>query len=61
MRFAIDSICQGETIIPDLRATKSNSGVIDYVAQDQNAIGVIGARVGLVIKKVIRPIFPFLT
>ena len=43
VRFAIDSICQGKPLSPDLRAQKSNSGVIDYVAQDQNAIGVIGA------------------
>ena len=31
VRFAIDSICQGKPLSPDLRAQKSNSGVIDYV------------------------------
>ncbi|MCH5327378.1 MAG: substrate-binding domain-containing protein [Coprobacter sp.] len=43
VRFAMDSICKGEPLSPDLRAQKSNSSVIDHVAQDKSAIGVIGA------------------
>lgn len=43
VRFAIDSICKGEPLSPDLRAQKSNASVIDHVAQDKSAIGVIGA------------------
>ena len=42
VRFAIDSICKGKPLYKELKAQKTNSEVIHYVAQTPNAIGVIG-------------------
>lgn len=43
VRFAIDSICQGKPLSPNLNAQDNNQNVIDYVSKVPNAIGVIGA------------------
>lgn len=42
VRFAIDSICRDKPLAKTLTAKNSNEGVIDYVAEVPNAIGVIG-------------------
>lgn len=42
IRFAIDSICHGKQLYEELKAQKTNSEVIHYVAQTPGAIGVIG-------------------
>lgn len=42
VRFAIDSICRGKALSGRLRAEHTNAGVIDYVANNPQAIGVIG-------------------
>lgn len=42
VRFAVDSICKGKTLSTELRAQKTNSQVIRYVAETPGAIGVIG-------------------
>jgi len=43
VRFAIDSICRGEPLSPNLYAQKDNPAVIDFVAKTPRAIGIIGA------------------
>ncbi|MDD3107697.1 MAG: substrate-binding domain-containing protein [Alistipes sp.] len=43
VRFAMDSICRGDTLQGNLYAQQTNQAVIDYVASAPNAIGVIGA------------------
>jgi phosphate transport system substrate-binding protein len=42
VRYAIDSICNGESLSNKLHAQKTNLEVIDYVSKTPNAIGVIG-------------------
>lgn len=42
VRFAIDSICKGRPLYEELKAQKTNSEVINYVAKAPGAIGVIG-------------------
>jgi phosphate transport system substrate-binding protein len=42
VRFAIDSILQGEKFGPDVMAARSSEGVIDYVAEHADAIGFVG-------------------
>lgn len=42
VRFAVDSICQGDSLRGNLSALKTNAAVIDYVEKTPNAIGVIG-------------------
>lgn len=42
VRFAIDSLCQGKKLSADLKAEKSNAGVIDFVAQTPDALGIVG-------------------
>lgn len=42
VRFAVDSICKGRLLSTALRAQKTNSQVIRYVAETPGAIGVIG-------------------
>jgi phosphate transport system substrate-binding protein len=42
VRYAIDSICRGEKLSPNLYAHKSNPAVIDFVAQNPGAMGIIG-------------------
>ncbi len=42
VRFAIDSICKGDSLSPNLTAQQTNKGVIDFVSKNQGAIGVIG-------------------
>lgn len=42
VRFALDSILQGEQFGPNVMAAKSSQGVIDFVAGDPNAIGFVG-------------------
>ena len=43
VRFAIDSICKGDSLSSNLYAQKDNPAVIDFVAQTPGAIGIIGA------------------
>ena len=43
IRYAMDSICKGEPLSPNLNAQKSNPAVIDYVAHTTGAMGIIGA------------------
>lgn len=42
VRFAIDSICKGESLSKDLYAQRTNLEVIDFVSKTRNAIGIIG-------------------
>ncbi len=42
VRFAIDSVLKGQKLGKDVVAAKSSEGVIDYVADHENAIGFIG-------------------
>lgn len=42
VRFAIDSLCNGKPLCSELKAQKTNSDVINYIARTPNAIGVIG-------------------
>lgn len=42
VRFAVDSICKGDPLSPQVKALKTNREVIDYVVQTPDAIGVIG-------------------
>lgn len=42
VRFAIDSICRGDSLRGNLSAQQNNTGVIDYVSKTPGAIGVIG-------------------
>ena len=42
VRFAIDSLLQGKPLGPRVVAAKTSPEVIDYVANDPNAIGMIG-------------------
>lgn len=42
VRFAIDSICRGDSLAGNIRAQQDNAAVIDYVSKTPNAIGVIG-------------------
>lgn len=43
VRFAIDSICKGEELYAgQVRAMHTNQEVINYVAQTDNALGIIG-------------------
>ena len=42
LRFIADSICKGEPLSDRLRALNGNREVIDYVASNPKAIGVIG-------------------
>jgi phosphate transport system substrate-binding protein len=42
VRFAMDSICKGKPLYEELKAQKTNSEVINYVARTPGAIGVIG-------------------
>jgi phosphate transport system substrate-binding protein len=41
VRYAIDSICIGDSISKELNAQKTNAEVINYVSKTPNAIGVI--------------------
>lgn len=42
VRYAIDSLCGGQKLFQGLRAEKTNAGVIDYVAQNLDALGIVG-------------------
>lgn len=42
VRFAIDSICEGQALSNNIKALNNNQQVIDYVAQTPDAMGVIG-------------------
>ena len=42
VRFAIDSICNGEPLSTELNAQKTNLEVINFVSQTPGAIGIIG-------------------
>lgn len=42
VRFAIDSILGGESFGSNVMAAKSSQGVIDYVAENPDAIGFVG-------------------
>ncbi|MDR0940481.1 MAG: substrate-binding domain-containing protein [Mediterranea sp.] len=42
VRFAIDSICRGDSLRGNVRALRTNREVMDYVARTPNAIGIIG-------------------
>ncbi len=42
VRFAVDSICKGKPLSNNVKALKTNPEVINYVAHNPDAIGVIG-------------------
>ncbi len=42
VRFAVDSICKGKSLSNNVKALKTNPEVINYVAHNSEAIGVIG-------------------
>jgi phosphate transport system substrate-binding protein len=42
VRYAIDSLLKGQPLGPNVEAAASSPAVIDYVAKDPNAIGMIG-------------------
>jgi len=42
VRYAIDSICDGQPLSSKMNAQKTNLEVIDFVSKNPNAIGVIG-------------------
>lgn len=42
VRYAIDSICQGQPFRAEASAAKSNADVIKYVSENKAAIGLIG-------------------
>ena len=42
VRYAVDSICRGQALRQDAYAQGNNAKVIDYVASDPDALGVIG-------------------
>ncbi len=42
VRFAIDSVLQGKPLGKNVVAAKSSEGVLDYVAENPTAIGMIG-------------------
>jgi len=42
VRYAIDSICDGQPLSNKLNAEKTNLEVIDFVSKTPNAIGIIG-------------------
>jgi phosphate transport system substrate-binding protein len=42
VRYVIDSICKGDSLSVQSYAAGSNRKVIDYVAQNRSALGVIG-------------------
>ena len=42
LRFIHETITQGESLSPELRALDSNPAVIDFVAKTPNALGIIG-------------------
>jgi phosphate transport system substrate-binding protein len=43
VHYMLDSICQGESITGQLYALDSNLDVVNYVARNTNALGLIGA------------------
>lgn len=42
VRFAIDSICRGKPLSPNLNAQKSNQSVFDFVSQTPGGMGILG-------------------
>ncbi|MEG0950025.1 MAG: substrate-binding domain-containing protein [Bacteroidales bacterium] len=42
VRYALDSICKGAPLASNIYAQKNNPQVIDFVAKNRNAIGIIG-------------------
>ena len=42
VRFAVDSICKGKELSPNLSALNTNPDVIDYVSKTEGAIGIMG-------------------
>jgi phosphate transport system substrate-binding protein len=42
VRYAIDSILKGKPLGPNVTASQSSEGVVDYVAKNEDAIGFIG-------------------
>ena len=42
VRFVIDSVCRNETLSTQLRSQLRNIDVVDYVAKNPNALGIIG-------------------
>jgi len=42
VRYALDSILRGDSLGRNVEAAKNSEGVIDYVANDPNAIGLVG-------------------
>lgn len=42
LRFVRDSIMRGEALSPNVRAVRSNPAVIDFVAKNPDALGIIG-------------------
>lgn len=42
VRYAVDSICKGDKLTPNAFAAKTSEEVVNYVAQNPSAIGIIG-------------------
>ena len=42
VRFAVDSICKGAPLSKQVRALNTNKEVIEYVAKNPDAVGIIG-------------------
>ncbi|MBQ8423859.1 MAG: substrate-binding domain-containing protein [Coprobacter sp.] len=43
VRYVVENICKGDSLQGNIKARKDNEGVIEYVSQVPNAIGVIGS------------------
>ncbi len=42
VRFLVDSVCKGETLSTQVRSQLNNTDVVGYVAENPNALGIIG-------------------
>lgn len=42
VRYVIDSLLRGKPVTPNVVAAKSSQGVIDYVSENNDAIGLVG-------------------
>ncbi len=42
VRFLVDSVCKGETLSKQVRSQIHNTDVVGYVAENPNALGIIG-------------------
>ncbi|THU41259.1 phosphate ABC transporter substrate-binding protein, PhoT family [Niastella caeni] len=42
VRFVVDSLLQGQSLSPNIVAAQNTEGVIDYISNNQDAIGLLG-------------------